>query len=203
MSVERETELKFLVGEEAVEQLKADLGEPSRHLVFLNEYYTILPKSERRDWVLRCRKFESQSVLTLKIGREVQPGVFDSTEYSDTVVSDNIADWEEFSVMKVFREQVSTQAIQLQGAVKNERTVFETPLAFGKYWELDRTQYPQGVTVHELEVEIPYGSEEELEGRSREIRDYLAERGIEAKPSRMSKYARFLEALQDSGSSGG
>ena len=197
MSVERETELKFLLREEAFHLLLERLGKPRKCLKFVNQYYSVIPSLERRDWVLRCRKFESKRVLTLKVGREVQPGVFDSTEYSDNVDSGNPSDWENASVMKTFREQISTQPIQLQGAVNNERIVFDTPLGFGQFWELDRTEYPKGSIVHELEVEVPFVSTEELELRSRQIADYLSEAGVKAEPSRRTKYARFLQSLHE------
>lgn len=197
MSTERETELKFLLDQAAFAKLSSALGPAQRTERFTNRYYSIEPPSDRKDWVLRLREYSSRRLLTLKIGREVQPGIFDSTEHTDVVESPNPEDWMDTSVMRVFRKEVSQLPIKIQGTVVNQRSVYATPLGFGNFWELDRTEYPSGEVFWELEVEVPFFANEELEQRSKEISAFLESLKIGFQPSRQSKYARFLKTIQE------
>lgn len=190
---ERETEFKFLLSSFERDRLRVSLGEPVRVKTFVNRYYT-LNSSGRKDWVLRIREDSSNRVLTLKIGREVAPGVFDSVEYSASVGPEE-ASWESTEPMRVFREQISQDPISLQGEMGNRREVYRAPIDVGALWELDAAKLPNGEQFSELEVEVVA----ELEGLAelrRRLESWLGSVGINPVPSAKTKYARFLASLE-------
>ncbi|HIB63833.1 MAG TPA: CYTH domain-containing protein, partial [Phycisphaerales bacterium] len=77
----QETEFKFLLTESQYRALVKELGPPLRSRRLINRFFVPARPVDRRDWVLRLRLEGEKKELTLKIGREIEPGLFDSTEY--------------------------------------------------------------------------------------------------------------------------
>lgn len=192
---ERETEFKYLLSEQDSQALRRCLGEPLKSREFVNRYYAVRGGSDRRDWVLRLRVEGDNKTLTLKIGREVAPGVFDSQEYSARGVSESPGSWEEYEPLKVLRREISSGALYLQGEMENRREVFLAPCDVGRNWELDLALLPGGVELRELEIEVQGESEglEELRGR---LEAWFFEQGLSPSLSETTKYARFLGCLK-------
>ena len=193
--VERETELKLWLSFESYSRLLEQLGEPLKVREFSNIYYVVDEQLSRRDWVLRLRCESGKRELTLKIGREVSPGVYDSLEYSEIVDTHDTAAWEQFEPLKILRNEISTARVLVQGASKNKRLVFKPPINVGEEWELDQTSLPDGTSFCELEVEIAWRSEPELEKAKKELSHWLSKNEIPFRESEMTKYARFLKAV--------
>ena len=188
----QETEFKFLLTESQYGVLEKELGAPLRSRSLVNRYFVPAEPVERRDWVLRLRLEDHRKELTLKIGREIQPGLFDSTEYNELVDSEDPDDWEGCRPLRVFREGVSESALRVQGESRTLRHVFAPPVEVGKAWEVDRCELPGGKVFYELEVEVegrgPFEKQRET------LLDWLAGIGIRPEVSQKTKYARFLEA---------
>ena len=192
---QRETEFKFLLNTESLETLLGHLGEPLRERRFVNRYYTVEEHCGRKDWVLRLRQEEGVGELTLKVGREMEPGVFDSTEFSAAVKVTDLASWEETEPLRVLRREISASALLLQGEAFNHRRVFRAPIEVGARWEVDSTLLPNGVSFHELEVEVDFSTSEDLAKLAEKLRGWLRESGVVYEMSDKTKYARFLQAI--------
>lgn len=193
---QRETEFKYLLDSSERDRLRAGLGEPISRLEFVNRYYTLTGERQRKDWVLRTRRDAEGTVLTLKIGREVSPGVFDSMEYSAKVTGDPLS-WEGTEPMKMFRQEISGEPVGLQGEMANLREIYRPPVEVGRVWEMDLAVLPNGEQFSELEVEV-VAEGDRLSALRGVLEDWLKKTGIEPRPSTKTKYARFLEALSPS-----
>ncbi len=196
---ERETEIKLLLSQSGAEKLSSILGEPIREKTLVNQYFVAQAAVERRDWVLRLRSEGDKRTLTLKIGREVAPGLFDSIEVSEQVTETEPVHWESTSTLRRFREEISNAPIRLLGETKTLRRVCRAPLAGARFWEIDQTLYPDGTLFWELEIEICSDQGQPSDGSSlpEMIREWLVQHGIENSPSRKTKYARFLDSLKE------
>lgn len=188
----QETEFKFLLSESQYRSLVRELGSPLRSRSLINRYFVPVEPVERCDWVLRLRLEGERKELTLKIGREIEPGLFDSTEYNEAVDSEDPSDWEGRRPLLVFREEISSEPLEVQGESRTQRTVFTPPVKVGTVWEVDRCELPGGKVFCELEVEVDGG--ESFEEQRRSLLDWLQGVGIEPEVSEKTKYARFLEA---------
>ena len=192
---ERETEFKYSLTQADHGSLQQRLGTPHKARDFINRYYTVEGGTDRRDWVLRLRLDAGVKELTLKIGREVSPGVFDSTEYSATVSSESPQAWAQEEPIRVLRRELSVAPIRVQGEVRNKRLVYPAPIAVGEFWELDETLLPGGKTVYELEVEVRDSNADSFAPMRQELEAWLAETVSRVTPSEQTKYSRFLEAV--------
>ena len=188
----QETEFKFLLTESQYRALVKELGPPVRSRSLINRYFVPARPVERRDWVLRLRLEGEKKELTLKIGREIEPGLFDSTEYNASVDSEEPRDWERYRPFQIFRQEISVEPLKVQGESRTLRTVFRPPVAVGEAWEVDRCELPGGKVFCELEIEVddcqPFKVQREA------LLDWLRGVGIEPEVSSKTKYARFLEA---------
>ena len=189
----RETEFKYVLEPAQSERLRAALGAPLESRRFSNRYYTLSGERQRKDWVLRVRQDESRAVLTLKIGREVSPGVFDSMEYSADV-SGGPESWEGSEPMQVFRREISEEPVHFQGEMQNLRECFRAPVAVGEVWELDSATLPDGSGFSELEIEVK-AELEELPSLRVAVEQWLEEQGVTPVAGTLTKYARFLAAV--------
>lgn len=200
MARQQENELKYELDEESYHHLLGLLPQVNGVSDFSNAYFQVASETGRRDWVLRLRCFGEQpgGELTLKIGRQLSPGTFRSTEYSVAVLSAEPESWEGTEPLLVFREEISSESLQLQGAARNQRRLVKAPLGPVENWEVDRTVLPDGTLCHELEIEYPPDanpSAEELEGFRMQVEEWLFEQDIAPRASTRTKYRRFLESL--------
>ncbi|MFA5506240.1 MAG: hypothetical protein WC423_12470, partial [Vulcanimicrobiota bacterium] len=138
----------------------------------------------------------SHRELTLKIGREIALGLFDSMEYSELVGSEQPGDWSNSEPIRVFRTEISPAPLRVQGESQTRRLLFSPPLEVGQVWELDSCCLPGGQEFFELEVETQAPGVEE---QGRALKAWLESRGVRPRPSEMTKYARFLGSLESSG----
>jgi uncharacterized protein YjbK len=191
----RETEFKYSLEHGEYDAVRVRLGEPQFERHFANRYFGVEGGTERKDWVLRLRVAENEKELTLKIGRELSPGVFDSQEYNSSVTADCPLAWEAEEPIRVLRREISRQPLICLGESINQRSVFQAPVQVGRLWELDRTQLPGGKTVYELEVEVAM-KEDRLDAMRERLEGWLADAKVSIAPSSKTKYARFLAALQ-------
>lgn len=190
---ERETEFKYVLEPSQSESLRAALGAPLESRRFSNKYYTLSGERQRKDWVLRVRQDDSRAVLTLKIGREVSPGVFDSMEYT-AEVTDGPESWEDSEPMHVFRREISAEPVHFQGEMQNLRECFRAPVAVGEVWELDSATLPDGTGFSELEIEVK-AELEELTLLRATVERWLESCGVPPVAGTLTKYARFLAAV--------
>jgi uncharacterized protein YjbK len=192
---EQETEFKYLLSEEDYHKVAQALGRPERERRFINRYFTVVGGTERRDWVLRLRVEDDRRELTLKIGREIAPGVFDSVEYNQLVQSEQPVDWFETEPIAVLRAEVSTAPIVEQGESHNLRRLYRPPVKVGRVWELDKCELPQGLRFCELEIEVEVS---DVDASAVLLSGWLDALGVVARPSEQTKYARFLASLEGS-----
>lgn len=193
---EQETEFKYLLSLDDYQKVGQALGRPERERRFINRYFTVVGGTDRRDWVLRLRVEGERRELTLKIGREMAPGVFDSVEYNQLVDSEEPADWSETEPVRVLRAEVSTAPIVEQGESRNLRQLYPPPVRVGRVWELDKCELPQGRQFCELEVEVEAA---DVDSSAKLLMGWLESLGVSPQPSEKTKYARFLASLKGSG----
>lgn len=197
---QKERELKYELSETAHERL-LELCEPLEEVrEFSNLYFEAGEPVERKDWVLRLRREgDDGGELTLKIGRELAPGMFSSTEYTARVSGAEPETWEGTEPYRVFLQEISGRAPRLQGASHNQRHLLKAPIGPVGSWELDRTSLPDDSVFYELEIEWDSGSEpsaEEVSAFREELEQWLESNDLgPARPSRKTKYRRFLDAL--------
>ena len=195
-----EQELKYQLSESAYGRI-LELCQPTDPAVsFSNMYFQAAEPVERADWVLRLRRSEGAGgELTLKLGREVSPGMFRSTEYTAEVQSDEVAAWQGTEPLRVFFEEVSPLLPVFRGASHNIRQVVLAPLGPVARWELDRTSLPDASVFHELEIEWEPDAEptvEEVAAFRAELEEWFVSQGFsDITPSRKTKYRRFLDSL--------
>lgn len=196
-----EQELKFFLSESAYGRILELCQPTSPPLRFSNLYFQSAEPVERADWVLRLRRSEGDDggELTLKVGREVSPGMFRSTEYSAQVDSADVIAWQGTEPLRVFFDEVSPLLPVFRGASHNIRQVVRAPLGPVALWELDRTSLPDASVFHELEIEWQSDAEptvEEVAAFRVELEEWFASQGFsEITPSRKTKYRRFLDSL--------
>ncbi len=197
---QKERELKYELSEFAYQRL-LELCQPIGEVVdFSNLYFQAGEPVERKDWVLRLRRQgDGGGELTLKIGGETAPGMFSSTEYTALVKGAEPETWEGTDPYRVFLQEISSRPPGLQGASHNQRHLLEAAIGPVGSWELDRTSLPDGSTFHELEIEWEPGTEpsaEEVATFRTELEQWLESNGLgPARPSRKTKYRRFLDSL--------
>lgn len=193
---EQEIEFKFELEQSAYLTLTQRLGRPTDERRFANCYYTV-PKNTRRDWVLRLRCEDEHKELTLKLGRLVSTGLYESMEYTAMVETRDPDGWLDTEPIRVLRQEISSEPLIYQGESRNHRLLFDAPIEVGRTWEVDHCELPNGEEFYELEVEVQ-GEEppdiEELRGR---LLHWLDACGIAVKPSTTTKYKRFLASCRE------
>lgn len=188
----RETEFKYLLRAADYDALRSALGAPLKERTLVNRYFALQEPTERKDWVLRLRLENDARELTLKIGREIGPGLFDSQEFNATVFTEDPTDWEQTTPLQMFRSEISTDAVSVQGESRTVRSVFVAPIEVGRYWELDRCELPDGSVFCELEVEV---SADDLELKKAALNEWLLAQGVAPQVSNKTKYRRFLDSV--------
>jgi inorganic triphosphatase YgiF len=194
---QRETEFKYSFSSSDYRKLREVLGQPTGERRFVNRYFTVEGGTERKDWVLRLRVEGSKRELTLKIGRELSPGMFDSVEYNQLVENADPETWQDAEPMIVLRREVSQAPIVLQGESRNHRLLFEPPVGVGRVWELDRCELPDGQEFCELEVEVEVETAEACSELEVTLVGWLSQASVSIAPSQMTKYARFLASIKN------
>lgn len=197
---QKERELKYELSESAHGRL-LELCEPLGELrEFSNLYFQAEEPVERKDWVFRLRRQgDGEGELTLKIGRELAPGMFSSTEYTARVKGAEPETWEGTEPYRVFLQEISSRPPRLQGASHNRRHLLKAAIGPVESWELDRTTLPDDSVLYELEIEWEPDTDpsiEEVSAFREELEQWLESSGLgPARPSRKTKYRRFLDAL--------
>jgi uncharacterized protein YjbK len=156
--------------------------------------------------MLRIRE-STTALLTLKCGREVRPGLFDSLELESVLEPGELeailAAPGRIQGLRVpaideLKRRFGALDIVRVGVLRNVRTRLQGPR--GLVFELDRLAFPDESEGYELEVEIaaPAPGDETEPGREVEeiVRRELALLGVQAAPERKTKLERLV-ALVD------
>jgi len=206
----RERELKYSIPR--VEDWRAirdapDWGERGSPEVHRNFYFD----TEGRDLVrngslLRIRVSGAACVLTLKHGREVTPGYFDSAELEAQVAPEalesavalpaSLLDLDMEPIRELLRLH-GRPALVFLGTLENERVRrrVEAGGAGELVLEVDRMRFPDGSEAHELEIEV---GADQADPAAEWILDKARRRGIRLEPERATKLERFLAWLDRS-----
>lgn len=164
----------------------------------VNHYFDTLDLELARQRVLlRIRDRDGERcVLTLKCGREVAPGSFDSLELEGEVPSSvlraalqdpmSILDLRLPAIDELVRRLGRPQLV-LAGTLLNERV---RRWIGGWTLEVDRVTFPDGSESYELEVES------EDQGRLRRwVDEELMAKGLALEPQRRTKFEQLLDWL--------
>ena len=205
MTVQRECELKFHI-EERPDFLDLRDSErwgtrsvPERQVNHYFDTEDLLLAKQRI--LLRIREAEG-CVLTLKCGREVSPGNFDSLEIESEVSPGLLAAAREHPPMLLdldlpgideLKRRVGHVALRTAGTLENERVRREIG---GWTLEVDRLSFPDGTETYELEIETV-----DVDGARAWIDRELRSRGMRLEPQRRTKFERLLDwyATRDAG----
>jgi uncharacterized protein YjbK len=198
----RETELKYAIrdrGDFLDLRDAAPWGEREEPESQINDYFdTVALALASRRILLRIRsrgrgKADEPAVLTLKYGREVAEGLFDSMEVECTIdgLTREAARSAPESLLALdvppiieLRSLVGKPRLALAGSLSTERTRRRIQ---GLVLEVDRLQFPDGSEAYELEVETC-----EPEAARRKVEALAVARGIRLDPLRVTKFERLL-----------
>lgn len=147
----------------------------------------------RRRILLRIRE-EGSWRLTLKVGREVSPGNFDSLEIEHELSErdasrclerpESLLDLE-LQAIRELRGRVGCPPLVRIGTLRNERVRRDVD---GWVLEVDRMRLPDSSELHELEMET-----EAVEAARAWVRREIEGRGIRLEPLRKTKLERLLD----------
>ncbi|MFN8609329.1 MAG: CYTH domain-containing protein [Vulcanimicrobiota bacterium] len=195
MSQHLEQELKFqIAGPVEFEKLLQFLGPPEKLLNQCNYYFSDRSDRVSPDWSLRVRQENELYELTFKLGRRQSEGYFQSTEVECPVDKEQADEllyqpvWSEtlweLPPLQRLRQEFGVERLFLLGSLRNQR--HRCPQSRGWVAELDITQFPNGQTDYELEVETSdvEGVKQALEP----VREFLT-------PQTKTKFRRFLERV--------
>ncbi len=196
MSGHLEQELKYqIAGPAEFEKVLEFLGSPTAVLEQCNHYFSDRPERPSPDWSLRVRQENELYVLTFKLGKKQTEGYFESTEIECSVDDQQVEEllgqpvWSEslweLPPLERLRREFEVDRLVLLGSLRNQRRC--CPQAAGWVAELDITQFPQGRTDYELEIETDQVAA--VEQALEPIRQYL-------NPQSKTKFRRFLEVLK-------
>ena len=188
MESELETEVKLtLLSSSPLGRFRAALGEPSARKEQLNRYF--LPAAPART-VVRVREEGGGLVLTVKTGGErTARGIFRRPERNRVIPPEWLFSLLETGVCAELSAApvmhgVGTPLTYL-GQLRNTRHLFPF-----ESWtiELDRTFYPDGEEVWELEIEAPDADE-----ALARVSGWLDAQSLRWTPSIAGKFSLFLE----------
>jgi uncharacterized protein YjbK len=195
MDRQLEQELKFqITGPAEFEKVLSFLGPPEKLLNQNNYYFSDRSDRVSPDWSLRVRQENEHYELTFKVGRKQTQGYFESTEVECPVDKDLVEEllyqpvWSEtiweLPPLQRLRQEFGVERLVLLGSLRNQR--HRCPQVAGWVAELDITQFPNGQTDYELEVET--ADVEAVTEALKPVRDYLS-------PQSKTKFRRFLERI--------
>jgi len=197
MSRKREQELKYRLPRRAdFLELRdgARWGPRSEPELQVNHYFdTAESRLLRSRILLRIREVKGTFVLTIKFGREVRPGYFDSLELEAEIERglalaaasepDALLRSPLEPIAELLRRTGPLQLISV-GRLTNERVRRE---AAGHVLEVDRMQFPDGSESHELEIET-----EDAAGAAEWIQGEAARAGLLLEPMSLTKLEQLL-----------
>ncbi|MBS2034675.1 CYTH domain-containing protein [bacterium] len=193
MTHELEQELKFqIAGPAEFEKVLSFLGPAEKLLNQCNYYFSDRADRVSPDWSLRVRQENDLFELTFKLGQKQSEGYFQATEVECLVDKDQADEllyqpvWSEtlweLPPLQRLRQEFGVERLVLLGSLRNQR--HRCPQAGGWVAELDITQFPNGQTDYELEVET--ADVEGVRQALKPVDEYLA-------PQSKTKFRRFLE----------
>lgn len=192
-----ERELKFrLAGEADWRRLEAVLGPPSARLEQVNTYLDTPGREVAAGRaMLRLRSEDGRKAMTYKRGVRVEGGYFEARETESALGEEewsrlgagDLAGLEDLPPLKALRADGVSGPLASCGEVRNLRQRF--PLPTGDHLELDRTEFPNGRTDFEIEVETL-----QPEAVRALVEELAARAGVPLAIQEQTKYERFLEA---------
>lgn len=200
-----EVELKLLLDEVGYERVLAAWGPPRRRLEQENHYFdTTEGRWASRGVGIRLRRENGRWVLTIKSEGRAQGDFVRRREYEREIAVPTADRWltDGAAFAQAVGEAWSGAPDPADGPLvpwallSNLRLELELPGTRLRL-ELDRSTYPDGSVVHELEVEAPDGAD--LATIQARLRGALEGIGVAYRPSRTSKRAR-LERIPRAGS---
>lgn len=204
-----ERELKLALSEPDAARLAGMLGAAQAILHQRNHYLDTAQGDLRRlGYGLRLREENGRRRLTLK-GPALHTGeVTERLELESTLT---VAEADRvlagactlgelpLPIPDALTREAGPQRLLVLGRIENERRVYRLPLRecvpgapTEAELELDRTCYPDGSIMHELEIEWPHPAAPFPESA---VRALLERAGIAWRPQTRSKLARFLEIV--------
>ena len=196
MTQHLEQELKYqIAGPAEFEKVLQHLGPSVEVLEQCNHYFSDRPDRPSPDWSLRVRQENELYELTFKLGKKQSEGYFQSTEVECPIDEQQVEEllqqpvWSEtlweLPPLERLRQEFGVNRLVLLGSLRNRRHV--CPQSAGWVAELDVTEYPQGRTDYELEVET---------AEVAAVQEALLPISSLLTPQSKTKFRRFLEALQ-------
>jgi uncharacterized protein YjbK len=197
MAVNRERELKFHIGsldDFLALRDAADLGTRGQPIRQVNRYFdTSDLLLAGQGIMLRAREAE-QCYLTLKCGREVSAGTFDSQEFESVISRScllaalespvSLLDLNVPAIGELTR-RVGRPPLEVAGTLVNERLRREFQ---GRVLELDRMTFPDESENYELEMET-----DDLASARLWLEELLRARGVRFEPQTLTKFEQLLE----------
>jgi uncharacterized protein YjbK len=197
MTAQRECELKFQIPSAAdfVELRDGSRwGTPGTPKQQVNHYFDTRELLLAKQRILLRIREEGAWWLTLKVGKEVSPGNFDSLEVEHELPETDAArafarpetllDMELEAITEL-RKRVGRPPLVEIGALRNERVRREVD---GWVLEIDRMCFPDSSELYELEMET-----EAVEAARAWVRREIEARGIRLEPLRQTKLERLLD----------
>ena len=178
-------------------------GERDPPVVQVNHYFDSAAGRLRRARILlrlreeRPEGGEVARSLTLKLGREVQPGHYEAHEAELPVTAEDmrlgLADPGRLlaghpGLLEPAARALAGEALRHVGSLENHRVVRRVA---GLRLEVDRLVLPHQREAHELEVET-----EDLATAEAWLRAQAARHGIRLEPARRTKMELFMDALR-------
>jgi uncharacterized protein YjbK len=206
-----ETELKLLLPDAAAAEMLAERLAPMLALQDQVNCYFDTPDDafRRAGWSVRVREQNgTELILTVK-GRETGTDSFMSHPEHEQVVSHDL--WPglragSLSVATVVADLLAAKGADLPagldcrqlrplGTTETTRRVYLLPGAGpALHVELDRTHYPDGQVVHEVELEVP--SSESSEQAMQRLRVVFEALGLPWQVNKFTKHSRFRACLR-------
>lgn len=184
----KELEIKLIITERCAERDKAEilrkLGKPVRTELQKNYYFASV-----RGSMVRLRIADSAALLTLKRGGKRKGGFFSCEETESAVerceafmiIESGCLQKGDYSGIRIEADK------KLLGMTANTRH-------FYKDFVLDFTDFPDGHSEAEIEVEVPH--EAMFDAALKRISALLASKGLTFSEQKETKFARFLKSLR-------
>jgi uncharacterized protein YjbK len=218
-SQRQEREIKLTLSPEAYGHLEAQLPASAHTVTQRNIYFAdaqgiLLAKPMS----VRIRLYENEkAVLTIKSGGEAasKDGLFvrnehecqfksfalamevvaGKTSFAQVGAADCIPLKDSRQPLEILQEEIGQVPISVIGENTSIRKSYEQEIGGKTYtFELDKTTFPRGVVGYELEVEIPEGSQADVDAVTEYLKEHL--KGDFA-PSSESKFQVTMKLLRD------